>query len=121
VGLDLPGGERGFETCGWTLPTGCRLVGCVDPPRRQGTGSELLDGVESGNHARNRFDLQRGGSLNEGLPSPRTNLQAMLQVTLIAGEGHRCAATCKACNIWVLAVVGPGPSVDTASDATSCS
>ncbi len=65
------------------VPTGCRFVGWVDPPRRQGTGGELLDGVESGNHARGGVDLQRDRSLNEGLASPRTNFQMMLHITLI--------------------------------------
>jgi hypothetical protein len=66
------------------------LLGWVEPPRRQGTGSELLNGVESGNHARGRFDLQHGRSLNQRLPAPRTNVQAMLQVRLIPGQCHRC-------------------------------
>ena len=71
------------------MPTGCRFVGWVDPPRRQGTGGELLDGVESGNHARGGVDLQRDRSLNEGLASPRTNFQMMLHITLILAQGHR--------------------------------
>jgi hypothetical protein len=33
------------------------LVDCVDPPRRQGTGGELLDRFEPGNHAAGRLDL----------------------------------------------------------------
>jgi hypothetical protein len=33
------------------------LVGCFDPPRRHGTGRELLDGVESRNHAAGRRRL----------------------------------------------------------------
>jgi hypothetical protein len=56
--------------------------------RRQRTGSELLDGVEPGNHAPGRLDLQRRRTLNQVLASPRTNVQAMLQVTLIPGECH---------------------------------
>ena len=64
-------------------------VGSVDPPRPRGTGSELLDSVESGNHAPRRLDLQHGRSLNEGLASPRTHFQTMLKVTLIPGQGHR--------------------------------
>jgi hypothetical protein len=90
VGLDLPGGQCGFQAHGWPSPTGCRLVGFVEPSRRQGTGSELLDGVESGNHCPGRLDLQRLRSLNEGLPSPRTNFQTMLKVTLVPGQCHRC-------------------------------
>jgi hypothetical protein len=89
VGLDLPGGQCGVEAHGWSSPTGCRLVDCVDPPRRQGTGGELLDRVESGNHAPCRLDLQRGRSLNQGLASPHTHFQAMLQVTLIPNQRHR--------------------------------
>jgi hypothetical protein len=49
------------------------VVGCVDPPRRQSIGGELLDGVESGNRGQGRVDLQHGRSLNEGLASPCTN------------------------------------------------
>jgi hypothetical protein len=89
VGLDLPDGRCGFQAHGWPTPTGCRLIGYVEPPRRQETDSELLDGVKTGNHAPRRLDLQRRRSLNQGLPSPCANLQPMLQVTLIRGQGHR--------------------------------
>jgi hypothetical protein len=57
--------------------------------RRQRTRNQLLDGVESGNHAHGRLDLQHGRSLNQRLPSPRTNFQTILQVTLIPGDCHR--------------------------------
>jgi hypothetical protein len=67
------------------LPVG-RLRGCAAPP---GTGGKLLDGVESGNYASRRLDLQRGRSLNQGLASPRTNFQTILKVTLIHAQGHR--------------------------------
>jgi hypothetical protein len=40
----------------------------------KGTCSELLDGVESGNHGPRGLDLQRRRSLSEGLALPRTNL-----------------------------------------------
>ena len=66
VGLDLPGGQCGFQTYGWPSPIGSRFIGCVDPPRRKGTGSELLNGVESGNHGPRGLDLQRRRSLSEG-------------------------------------------------------
>jgi hypothetical protein len=89
VGLDLPGGQCGFQAYGWPSPTACRLVSCVEPRRRQGTGGDLLDGVESGNHAAGGLHLQRRRSLNQRLASPRTNLQTMLKVTLIPGKCHR--------------------------------
>jgi hypothetical protein len=89
VRLDLPGGQCGFQAHRWPLPTGCWLVGCVDPPRRHGTGGELLDRVESGNHAVGRLDLQHDRSLTEWLASPRTNFQSMLKVTLIPAQSHR--------------------------------
>jgi hypothetical protein len=68
-------------------------------------GSELIDGVEPGNHAAGRLDLQHGRSLNEGLASPRTNLKAMLKVTLIPGQGHRCGV-CR--DIQGVHDLGPG-------------
>jgi len=108
VGLEHPGSQRGSEANGWLSPTGCRLVGCVDPPRRHGTGGELLDGVESGNHAAGRLDLQHSRSLNQGLASPRTNLQTMLKIALIPGQGHRSGVCRDIQRVQYLGVGGGG-------------
>jgi hypothetical protein len=89
VGLDFPGGQCGGEAYGSSMRTGCRFIGCVDRQRLEGTGGELLDSVESRNHAPGRLDLQRGRSLNQGLASPRTNFQTILKLTFIPAQGHR--------------------------------
>jgi hypothetical protein len=78
-------------------------------------------GVEPGNHATGRLDLQHGRSLNEGLASPCANLKAMLQVTLILGQGDRGGVCRDIQDVHICLVGAVGsiwPSVDTASDAT---
>jgi hypothetical protein len=60
--------QSGFQAHGWPPLTGCRSAALIRRAARR-IGGELLDGVESGNHA-------------AGRPSPRAYFQTMLKVTL---------------------------------------